>query len=254
VSKTRIIFIASSGRSGSKSVAITLRKELHNTQVTHAHKPRFERENCLKYKGEFEKDPKAFLRHARAKYVRQAKRANKHYIETPWFISAFIEDLPKAFPNCEIYHLVRDGRDFLRSGYRRPWFKPQHKFANSNNAWTRNHWNPPLEARTRFEKIAWLWAEQQRVMIEQFNALPEKNKGKVLRLEDLLEGGKYHLLGELALIDIVPDMWIRLEHIGKSPSHKLDHFSNWSQEQKDLAEKWMGNELDYFGYKNQRNE
>jgi hypothetical protein len=238
------IFISSSGRSGSNALALAFKKL---DGVDSYHGPNvFERENCLKYHGKLsERDISTMLSQKRDGLLLESRNNNHHYIESSWFLSAMLEDIVKKYPDALIVHLVRDGRDFVRSGMNRFWFKPG--ALSRYNSWTRDRWNPPGDCITRFEKISWLWAEQQRTQRLSMEKIPKKNNGGTIRLEDLIAQKNINWFADRIGLPHSGD--IILEKTNKSKNaHVISPWQEWDTEHISQARRWMDAELREYNY------
>jgi len=102
----RLFFILSIGRSGTKWLANLLNKALRALVV---HEPFIE---AIPHQEAFH-DPKKEI------YLRVHNHDIDIYGEVNSFLRRHCEALRKAFPNAIILHLVRDGREVIRSIYSR---------------------------------------------------------------------------------------------------------------------------------------
>lgn len=230
----KTIFIVSSGRSGSKSLANAL-TNLDNVKSFHGPKPQLDKENCLKYHGALT-NPIEVIKAARGKLVAKTLNSKCSYVENTWFMSALIDDLHDTFP-CHVVMLIRDGRDFVRSGMSRPWFTNEEIWMKAIGRWNRDKWNPPKECKTRFEKICWLWAEQQKVM------LSSKNKPEVFKFEDLISSPIGWFIDSLGLHGEV-----FMEKANFTKSFVIPKWTEWDKAMIEEAKRWMGDILEEFGY------
>jgi hypothetical protein len=214
----------------------------------HGPRPQLDKENCLKYHGQLE-NPVEAVRKRRAKIVNSAATNNLHYVENSWFMSALAEEFVELFPECKIVHLIRDGRDFVRSGINRPWFNEKHalwkRWQSAIGRWNRDKWNPPPECKTVFEKICWLWAEQQRTIEAGMQKIPEKNRGGIVKFEDLI-GSKINWF--LETINLKADKDILMKKANASSKHKISKWTEWDSDFVDGAKKWMGDTLLQYDY------
>ena len=184
MNRPKIIFMNSSGRSGTKSFHQAF-DSLPNVISYHGARPKVEKENNLRYKLYKVAEQIDTLRERRLPLIHDAIVEKKHFVECTWFMTAFTRDLAKLFPSCTIIHLIRDGRDFVRSGWVRPWFvEGNFSYMSSIHSWSRDRFDPPSECQDRFSKICWLWAEQQRIMNYGMKRLKEWNNGGLVRVED----------------------------------------------------------------------
>lgn len=250
-----IVFIVNSGRSGSMSLANALGKGIVNCHVYHGPngpKYRMEKENCLHYHFPFHShEIQKIISSYRLELVTEATSVDKHYIEVCWYTTAVVKELTEVFPKSKVFHLVRDGRDFVRSGLSRPWFTNDPDFQKGPAVYSRDKWNPPKECETRFEKICWLWAEQQRVIKKGLDSASQECNGGVIRFEDLLKEG--------AVVDFIKNRlnmtcreseldFLDLKIMNNTNSYYIPHWTEWDDILKEKAERWMGDELQLYGY------
>jgi len=228
----RVIFVSSSGRSGSKALAAAL--DLPGVHSLHGPLPRVERANCLHHRGQLQ-DPHATVRAARKKLVIGTLRRDLHYVESSWFLCSLGAVLKDVFPGCRLIHLVRDGRDFVRSGMARPWFKNDRKYLAKPWSWSRDRWHPPPQANSRIAKIAWLWAAQQNSIAAHADS--------VLRLEDLIADG-------LVLSDLGLPMSTRvlLPRMNATENHVIPRWPDWTAPMRADFDRWASPVLARYGY------
>jgi len=228
----RVIFISSSGRSGSKSVASAL--NLPGILSIHGAKPQIERANCLHYRGDL-KHPARVVLDARAKIIRNTVASGMHYVECTWFLSSLGGVLKSAFPGERIVHLVRDGRDFVRSGMARPWFKGDRRYLAREWSWSRDRWNPPQAATSRLAKIAWLWSVQQSRIAADADEL--------IRFEDLVDNGL-----PLEKIGLPLHRVVTLPRVNVTQKHVMPPWQSWNATTRAEFQRWAGHELQFYGY------
>lgn len=230
----KIIFISSSGRSGSKSLTNAL-STLNNVKAFHGPRPQLDKENCLKYHGKL-KNPVESIKRAREKFITNTLNSNCSYVENSWFMTALIDDFYEAYP-CHVVMVIRDGRDFVRSGMSRPWFTDQKVWQNAIGRWNRDKWNPPKECKSRFSKVCWLWAEQQRVMLN------SKHKPEVFKFEDLIS---VPLDGFISKIGLQGSATMKKANFTKKFS--IPKWTDWNKKMVRQAKRWMGEMLEEFNY------
>lgn len=127
------------------------------------------------------------------------------YVESSNFLSHLIPELDELFePN--FIHLYRNGRDFVLSGLSRTWYQPvdastriatylRRNFAlDVGNSFIDHRLKPPKDCGSRLQKCAWLWAEINRVILNELATIPEDRRFE-LRLEDFGEDVLREVLG-----------------------------------------------------------
>ena len=216
----KIIFISSLGRSGSMSIA----NAIDNVDGVKAfHVPSgLEDYNCNAYLKQLNR-----IKVDRKKLIEFVHDSNCHFVESMVCLRFYFEDVVKSYPECVIVHLVRDGRDYVRSGFNRPWFT--------------------TEKKDRFKMICKNWAEGQFQMVESMKKIPEHNRGGVVRFEDLIKGDISWFLDGLGLKS-TKEITMPVVNSTKGV-FKLPKWDEWNQKLINEAKIYMGKELEHFGYK-----
>jgi len=222
--------------------------QVPGVKSVHGPRPQLDKENCLKYHGQLENST-AIIKAKRGKIIDSAINNGLHYVENSWFMSALAEEFVELYPECKIVHLIRDGRDFVRSGVNRPWFNENHplwkRWQSAIGRWNRDKWNPPSDCKTAFEKICWLWAEQQRIIELGLSNIPEKNRSGRVYFEDLISGKINWFLERIGL---EANNEIVMKKVNSSRKHKMQKWPEWDSELIESAKRWMGKTLTKYNY------
>lgn len=197
-----------------------------------------------------------------------------HYSEQPHWgdssnkLSWLIPDLAALFPEARFVHLVRDGRKVAGSYFRKLGTE---SYDDRSNAVLQAFYDdpagtpaPPPEKKywwpvprkgaadgqafrlfDQFERIAWHWAEINRVILDEFSKLPERRK-TLVRLEDLRSSpenleGLLHFLN-LDYRDEHFAMFQRPHNVNRPEDTLLD------DRQRDAFDRIAGNMMARFGY------
>lgn len=229
-----IIFFISSGRSGSLSLKNSF-NSINGFKAFHKEN-QLEKENCLNYHKKINNVNK-LIYDKRFSIIENVCNKDINYIECSWYMCTFIHELVNNFPECKIFHLVRNGRNFVKSGMSRSWFKGKDtKYYKSINSWSRDRWNPPKECKNRFEKICWLWNEQQKIIYISMKNIPDINNYGIIKFEDLVREGSINFILDKLNMKIK-----RLIKYKKSNHTKKQTKINYNSIQyKKSADKWMG--------------
>ena len=159
-------FILSTGRCGSQMLARVLALHPHILSL-HEPQPYLRPENYLAWEGEA--NPLKVAKWVELKrdwLIKEADNNGFMYVESSHFLSFLIPHLDTLY-KPRFIHLVRDGRDFVRSGMSRKWYTDHDGPSALPNTMAEGHrLDPPPEADTRFKKISWLWAETNRKIRE----------------------------------------------------------------------------------------
>ncbi len=150
----------------------------------HEPKPHLITEGYLRWKGELSPDQaEVRIRSKRADLIEQVETNGLAYIESSHYCSHLIPELARLF-GARFVFLHRDPRGFTKSGLARPTWYPKldsTERAKSiirrrvgvevGNYWHDHRLDPPAHLTTRMEKIAWLWAEINRVILRDLSEI-----------------------------------------------------------------------------------
>jgi len=199
--ETQPFFIVSSGRSGTAMLHKVLSSagdiEMHHEYMVHIVQPLAVR----RYQGLVDWDAATrTLREIHAAAIRYTNAA--HWGDSSNKLSWLIPELAALLPEAKFVHLVRDGRKVTGSYFRKLYAEcyddrstavlQAHLDDPANNPAPppeKKYWwpipkYPEFRSFDQFERIAWHWAEINRVIAASLAALPEERK-HFARLEDL---------------------------------------------------------------------
>ena len=188
--KPGIIFILSTGRSGSQMIAKTL--NLHpKVCALHEPPPHLNTEAYIRWSTPLKKE--LILRKIRKKrdrLINQITEGGLVYVESSHYLSMLIDELYEFFPDAKFIHLYRHPIPFVESVLKRSWYKsPRHFLSSTFKRFVRRKFlkdvggsfedhrlKPPPKYKTRTEKIAWLYCEINEAIISKFQAIPAEKK------------------------------------------------------------------------------
>ena len=199
--ETQPFFIVSSGRSGTAMLHKVLETagniEMHHEYMVHITQPlgvRRYQELASAH------EATQILRDTHASAVRHSTAA--HWGDSSNKVSWLIPELAALLPDAKFVHLVRDGRKVAGSYYRKLFAECYNDrstaILQAHLDDPANHPAPPPEKKywwpiakdpafrryDQFQRIAWHWAEVNRVISNSLAALPP-GRGHFARLEDL---------------------------------------------------------------------
>lgn len=240
------VFIFNTGRCGSQSIAKSL-NTINEISAVHEPQPVLARENILKWLDNmygyeyFLPNTCGMLKKARGKEIKKVHKEGQIYIESSHFLSMFILDLYKLYPNALFIHLIRDGREVVRSGLNWGWYKMTDmnsiKCTTQGNIWGVNGWYAPAYCKTRFTKACNYWNMQNAFINNSFVSIP-KEQQLVIKLED----NNLKPLCDKLGVDI-PKWKISNDKHGNTP-----HFKDWEENDKKIGMKIMKAGLKKYGY------
>jgi len=259
-------FIVSTGRTGTKFLA-NFFNSFKNIFSAHQPIPNF---GELRVKFPIgmvnRKDAKKVIIEKRITTLKQLSSSNSYYLESNSSLFSLIPLFEEVFPNCRIFHIVRDGRDFVRSGMSReygafftdndPRLQGEIKTRITAKMFPNDFWHNKWENFTTFEKICWYWQKKDRIIYESVNQL---DNGFTIRYEDLFvdpENSKSREIEKIAETIGLPVQQVQdkfstwfSKKINESQSYNLPHWSDWNEEKKVKFKKIAGKHMElYYPY------
>lgn len=267
---TRATFIVSTGRAGSKMLARTM--ALHpQLFAIHEPRPHLNPEAFAKWSG-LHPDTviKKSVRNKRDFLIDEVKNNKLMYLESSHYCSHLIPILNELYDARFIY-LYRDGRDFVRSGLERSWYKEKTCFWYNpiislkkhflnylsrekfmiDRSWDDHRLTPPNELTTRLEKVAWLWVEINSIILKSFDTY---NLDFIsIKLEDFGPSAIKKILdfnGLNSSDSLVTEMVrVSKKRPNKTKERKVDKFKNWDDSDKKKFFNITSEMMDTLAYK-----
>jgi hypothetical protein len=152
--------------------------------------------------------------------------------------------LKAAFPDAKLMHLVRDGRDVVRSVMSRHHYMPGTSGHLALEPLPSDHLYTRWPDLSRFEKVCWLWADANRRL--------SQDLGWVVKFEELIGGYDYFRenVNKPFDLEISPDRW-RLETNKPRNITKAFSFPPWTQWDRKMIARFddiCGGEMARLGY------
>ncbi|MDP8218131.1 MAG: sulfotransferase [Candidatus Theseobacter exili] len=177
-------------------------------------------------------------------YLMIKDNPNKIYGEINPFLRRFAKSVPKVFPEAKVLHLVRDGRDVVRSIMCRATFGKKdpliNKIVPDKNSFYYEKWT----TMTRFEKVCWFWQNDTKYL--------DENTKYTVKLEKLRADYTYFKEKILDYLDLYvsKEDWedIVNKPKNKSPVLSFPHWSEWNVEQKEAFNRICGVQMEKYDY------
>jgi hypothetical protein len=261
------VFVVSTGRAGSKMIAEAMRV---HPQVVALHeplpRPGLHREAYWAWSGRADaRWLRTRLERKRRTLVEQILANGFVYLESAHYCSHLIGPLRDLFPGAKFVFLHRDGREFVRSGLERSWYRGKEesalahlvKFARDrllldlgNVGWD-HRLSPPKQLRTRAERIAWLWAEINRSIEKGLAGVPQQDQFRLPLAE--LSIDSLRALTEFMGIDGDPRilskmMAVAAERPNKTRSRSVPPFEQWTRQEQLQFFRIAGPMMKQLGY------
>ncbi|MDP2157751.1 MAG: sulfotransferase domain-containing protein [Nitrospirota bacterium] len=257
------VFIVSTGRSGSQMISQVL--ALHPLICSlHEPHPHLRAEAFTKWAGTAKKELiEKRIKKKRDDLIRQIRMNEFAFVESSHYVSHLIDEVCGMY-QAKIVHQCRDGRDFVRSGLERGWYRDQ-SIDRKIKTWLRRKFLieigdakvdhrliPPAGLTTRFEKITWLWAEMHRTVINSLEKIP-KERQFFLRIEDI---DRQHIAGLLEFMEVPFDdglldrmLEVAMSRPGKSRKNTSPRPDEWPDADKKRFWELAGTVMEQLGYR-----
>lgn len=144
--------------------------------------------------------------------------------------------LKQEFPNCTLIHLIRDGRDYVRSAYSRIVMTNKDLNARRMFPLKGDPWEQEWKDFDKFKKLCWYWQIENKFL--------KNHVDLTVKFEDILSDYQYFKNNVLDVlkISVSKDIWKREVRTPKNVTlkHKLPHWKNWDEQKLQAFDKICG--------------
>ena len=240
---TNVFFVLGMGRSGTAFLANLLDSDPEAYVV---HEP--VQKDFTAYQEAFHSQDRAddyiVKFRSREMFLRAKRRDRPTYGEVNSTMRRHVYALRRTFPNSCFLHLVRDGRNVVRSMMARLTMTPQ----DANTAAIRPHPDDPYHEdwseMDRFARLCWYWRTE--------NAFVREAIGVSIRFENLLSDYAYfsERLLDPCHVEVSQQEWEQAVSKPKNQTtkHRLSGAASWSSELRETFNSICGEEMLANGY------
>ncbi len=242
--KRSIFFILGMGRSGSLFLSSLLNQ---SPDVCVCHEP--VRLDFFAYLLAYYDENEAvnYIKSYRKKeiFYRNMEKNENIYGEINSILRRHVKALRMFFPRAKFIHLIRDGRDVIRSMMSRRTFTSKDPITSNIHPREDSPYFEMWNTLSRFEKMCWYWSNENQYLRNEIS--------KSIRFEKLISDYTYYeekISGDLN-IRISQKMWEESVKLPKNItiSYQIPHWRDWNYEMKKTFEKICGDEMEKNGYK-----
>ncbi|GAG98456.1 unnamed protein product, partial [marine sediment metagenome] len=197
-----------------------------------------------------EQDANKYIRKFRKPLMLRRLKKVKIYGEINCVLRWHCGALKRAFPKASIIHLVRDGRDYVRSMMARPYrFADNPEKEDVATRYVRpkkgDNCQEKWASMTRFEKICWEWRRTN----EYIRGHLKQKPAQMERMLSDFDYFKKYFLTPFGL-KIAKELWAKRIKIQGKPDQRivLPHYSEWNDEILFQFNKICGVEMMACGY------
>ena len=177
-------------------------------------------------------------------YMRMRHATPAIYGEVNGLLRCHAQAIQKVFPQAVVLHLVRDGRDVVRSTMPRRTMTLRNPFSMMIHPMESDPWRERWSKMDRFARICWFWQEE--------NARLRKAIRNTVQFEKLLSSFDYFHDCVLQPCHITMQKAVWEESIRNplnvTAKHQMPKWQDWSPEQKKTFLDICGEEMAACGY------
>ena len=242
INSKSIFFILAIGRSGTTFFS-SLLNQSETAHVVHEPLSR----DYLEYRSSFKQ---SYSRHLYIKYfrIKEIYLRGRHknfsvYGEVNGNLRRHAKALQDNLPSAKFFHLVRDGRDVVRSTMARNifdnyWYSQPIKPVPCEPYY--EHW----DKMSKFEKCCWFWMNENRMLKNEIE--------NMIFFEKLISDYDYFRssLLEPIGIEIPESLWARKHNkpLNQTKKHEFPKWNHWDKEHTETYWKICGNLMEELGY------
>jgi hypothetical protein len=241
--RTEIFFVLAIGRSGTKFLAELLNQ---SSDVCVVHEP--VPEDFMAHQKAFHSKEEAdrYIHQFRRKdiYLRVREQRVATYGEVNSLLRRHCNALERAFPDATLLHLVRDGRDVVRSMMSRKTMTSEDPntaliFPTDQDP-CRDEWR----TMSRFERLCWYWQVENRYL--------RHNIQRCVRFENLVTDYDYFrekLLSPIG-IGLSLEKWQAATRVPKNVTdrYRIPHWTQWDSQTMAAFRRICEEEMAHYGY------
>jgi len=258
-------FIVSTGRTGTKFLAMFFNRFFEDTLSLHEPTP-----TLFHIGSNFIKGNISFLEALNGFDIQRlhiCKRLNKNnirfYVESNNYLSNLIPVVSEYYNNAKFVYITRNGKDYVRSYYSKKSSKKGYYSLSdesptklyTSNDFPDDRFYGQWDNMSRFERVCWFWVKRNQ-MIESF--LTDDISWIKVRFEDIFSNGYTGLWEIIDFFDLRNQIKIDRSEIDKVIAEKLnitkkyllpEKFKDWPDDKKEIFEGICGEYMEKLGYR-----
>ncbi len=166
------------------------------------------------------------------------------YGEVNSHLRCHVAAIKHTLPRVTLIHIVRDGRNVVRSTIPRRMMTPRNPFSLMIHPLNSDPWYSYWSKMDRFARLCWYWQEENRRL--------RMNIGQTIQLEKILTNyGYFHdeVLVPLG-IEVDQKTWqaATASPRNATTTHQMPKWDDWTPEQQHIFREICGDEMAKYGY------
>lgn len=241
--ETKIFFILAQGRSGTAFLADLLNQS-QNSHV--CHEPVFEDLNAYVKAYYSPQAAENYMQRFRKKeiYLRMWHIPTSVYGEVNSILRRHANAIKSAFPDATLIHLVRDGREVVRSMISRTTMTEKDRISTKIHPVKSDPWRNQWDQMDRFSRLCWYWQTE--------NAYLRTTLNKTVQFDKILANYDYfhNEILRPCHIDIGQEIWARAIASPRNATdmYHMPKWADWTSEQQEIFKNICGDEMVKSGY------
>lgn len=247
-------FIVSTGRTGTKFFAHFL-DQFSSVHALHEPAPVFLRLAINYATGKVTKEyaEKKIDLYRRALCKELKREKIDKYIESNNRFFSLLEPLNEVFDKFKVVHIVRDGREYVRSGMSRNWYTESDGSRLRGIYFPKDPYYDQWENMNRFEKICWRWQKKDGFI---YNQVQNMDNAITVRFKDIFKDdefkGVYRILDYFEINDenkeeIIDQMMNR--KVNSTKEYAIPKWTDWSEDRLEAFDEIAGDHMrKYYDY------
>ncbi|ADL13648.1 sulfotransferase [Acetohalobium arabaticum] len=192
------------------------------------------------------------IRRAMCKDVKRKKASS--YIESNNRLFSLIPVLREVFEDIKIIHIVRDGRDYVRSGMSRDWYvEEDDAYRLQANYFEEDKYYNQWTNMTRFEKISWMWQKKDKFI---YRSVKKADDSITVKFEDIFKDEDYKGLYRIAEYINLPENELKQmidkmmnKRVNSTKEYAIPHWTEWNQKLRNKFDNIAGEHMKkYYNY------
>lgn len=187
-----------------------------------------------------------YIKDFRAKemWERSTSKGKNIYGEINPFLRIHSPAIKEVFPNAKLFHVIRDGRDVVRSIMSREILSKKDPLLKKIVPPIDDPYRSQWGKMSRFERVCWQW---------QFdNAITRKAVSHLVKFELFRKDYNYFKenISDYIGFELSQKRWEELLKQPKNitPKYAIAHWTEWTNDQKESFERICGDEMSQYGY------
>jgi hypothetical protein len=169
----------------------------------------------------------------------------RFYIEANNYLFSLVDVIRNVIPHARFIHIVRDGRDYVRSALSRNWYHPQdYTYRLQASLFPADPYASQWQNMSRFEKICWEWQKKDSLILSATQDAPDTLH---VTFESMFDDPSCTGLIRVLTFIGIDDEMVRQKALSSiahkhnaMPRYAVPRWQEWTARQKEIFERIAG--------------